>query len=237
MSKIQIDSEDTSHSSSATHSVLQHSSTLSRKYVKKPTPKIKKKTNTAVSDVINNMNKSTEDRKIKSALQTVDKLTDMPKMRPKHKPHRILLAIACSAATVAAIAAFVYVNMPDISVKVAAMQSGIEATYPTYTPRNFTLSGVTSEKSGKVTLSFNNNSSGDAFSLSEESSTWDSNALLNNYVKDTYDDYATLREQGITIYIDKNHATWVNGGIHFEITNNSGHFLTKEQIRNLVVSL
>ena len=45
-----------------------------------------------------------------------------------------------------------------------------------------------------------------------------------------------MKEQGITIYAGGPDAAWVNGGIVFKIRA-SGTYLTKEQIRNLVVSL
>lgn len=156
--------------------------------------------------------------------------------KKKHHGRRILLAIICSAATVGALIAFVHFNMPDISVRVAAMQTGIEATYPTFIPRNYTLANVTTDKDGVVVINFEGPDDA-KFVLTEESSTWDSAALLNNYVKKNYpSDYATLREQGITIYTRGQSASWVNGGILYKIEA-SGKNLTKEQIRNIATSL
>ena len=75
------------------------------------------------------------------------------------------------------------------------------------------------------------------FTLSEEKSTWDSTALLNNYVKKNYpNDFTTLREQGITIYVRGEKASWVNGGLLYKI-DATGKYLTKEQIRNIATSL
>lgn len=149
---------------------------------------------------------------------------------------RIVLALTCAVAAIFAIVYFVNLNMPDISLKVAAMQTGIEASYPGYVPRDYTLSGIVSEE-GKITLSFANNASGDAFSIMEESSSWDSNALLNNYVKDKYgDNYTTVREQGLTIYISGSSAAWANGGIVYKLEANAGS-LTKKQISSIAASL
>lgn len=148
----------------------------------------------------------------------------------------VALALACAAAVVFAIVYFVNLNMPDISLKVAAMQSGIDASYPTYVPRDYSLSSITSEN-GKIVLEFNNNATGDSFSITEEQSHWDSNALLSNFVKDEYgDDYTAIREQGLTIYIDNSDAAWVNGGVVYKIKATSGS-LTKKQIRSIAVSL
>ncbi len=149
---------------------------------------------------------------------------------------RVLLALVCAATAVFAIVYFVNLNAPDISLKVAAMQTGIEASYPSYVPRDFNLSDITSEN-GKITLNFKNPSTGDAFSLIEEKSSWDSNTLLNNYVRTNFDkDFTTLREQGLTIYIGSKEASWVNGGIVYKLRILSGS-LTKKQIRSIAVSL
>ncbi len=183
--------------------------------------------------------KQLKETAIEKALATASKDTNHKKSK---KPHvhfgfkRVLLALTCAAAAVFAIVYFVNLNAPNISLKVAAMQTGIEASYPSYVPRDFNLSDITSED-GKITLNFRNSSTGDAFSLIEEKSSWDSNALLNNYVRETYgENYTTMREQGLTLYISGSNASWVNGGIVYKLTTTSGS-LTKKQIRAIAVSL
>lgn len=149
---------------------------------------------------------------------------------------RIMLALACATATAFAIVYFVDSNMPDISLKVAAMQTGINASYPGYVPRDFSISSITSED-GKITLEFKNSANGDTFSLVEESSSWDSNALMTNYVKDEFgDNYAVVKEQGITMYIDGSNAAWVNGGVVYKLNTTSGS-LTNKQIKSIAVSM
>lgn len=149
---------------------------------------------------------------------------------------RVMLALSCAAVAVLAIVYFVNLNMPDISLKVAAMQTGIDATYPGYVPRDYAISSITSEDK-KVTMEFKNNTNGDAFTLAEETSSWDSDALLNNYVKGSYgDSYTVIREQGLTIYISESNATWVNGGVVYRITTTNGS-LTNKQIKSIATSL
>ncbi len=259
MVKIAVDTPGDNCPSSATHQTVQRSSAISRKSLRKPKANIAKpvedikpakttkpikiiepeKSARSVKPVKSSVKspKIAKDRAVKSALRSVATIKEEPTpIQTKHKKsHRFLLALVCSAATVAGLTAFINFNMPNISVKVAAMQSGIEAAYPTYIPRNYQLSNVTSDKNGKITMVFSgldNNS----FTLSEERSTWDSNALLSNYIKKNNSEYSTLREQGITIYTYPGGTAWVNGGILYEITT-TGRNLTKEQIRNLVVSL
>lgn len=149
---------------------------------------------------------------------------------------RVMLALSCAAVAVLAIVYFVNLNMPDLSLKVAAMQTGIQASYPNYIPRDYKLSDITAED-GKVVLNFRNSGINGAYTIVEERSSWDSNALLTNYVDSNYgDDYTVLREQGLTIYVDGSNATWVNGGVLFKLVTTSGT-LSKKQITSIATSL
>ena len=75
------------------------------------------------------------------------------------------------------------------------------------------------------------------FTLSEEKLPWDSNTLLNRFVKAKWGEkYDSIREQGITIYVNNSNAAWVNAGIVYKIINQQGE-LTKKQIKNIVTSL
>lgn len=149
---------------------------------------------------------------------------------------RIMLAMGCAAVIVFAIVYFVNTNMPDISLRVAAMQTGMDPSYPNYVPRDYNVSSITSEN-GKITMEFKNSSSDGSFTLIEEKSSWDTSALLSNFVKEEYkEDYSIVREQGLTIYISGSDAAWVNGGILYKIKTTSGT-LTNKQIRSIAVSL
>ena len=192
--------------------------------------------------------KELKDQAIKKALAAASKTTspeyvneeEVDKKKTKTKMHfgfpRIVLALSYAAVAVFAIAYFVNLNMPDISLRVAAMQTGFDASYPGYVPRDYNLSGIVSEE-GKIVLNFANPSVDGEFSLTEEKSSWDSNALLNNYIKTTYkDNYTAIKEQGLTIYISGNDAAWVNGGVVYKIKTTKGT-LTKKQICSIAVSL
>lgn len=149
---------------------------------------------------------------------------------------RILLALSCAALVAFAIVYFVNLNMPDLSLRVAAMQTGISASYPGYVPRGYTTSSISSEDK-KVTIDFHNNSDDGSFTIIEEVSSWDSSALLANYVKEEFgENYTTIREQGLTIYASGSNATWVNGGILYKINAKDG-VLSSKQIRSIAVSL
>lgn len=189
---------------------------------------------------------TTEDQALRQALRSVAAMDNEPeentglqtKVRRTHRKggaKRFLLAFTCAAACVAAIIYFVGSNVPDISVRVAAMQTGVEASYPSYVPRDFSLSDIDSEN-GKITLTFKG-PEGASFTLIEEKSSWDSSALLRNYVEPTWkENYTTTHEQGITIYTSGANAAWVNRGVLYKI-NASADSLTKKQLRNIVVSI
>lgn len=150
---------------------------------------------------------------------------------------RFAIAFACAAVCVGAVLYFVSTNIPDISVKVAALQTGIEASYPSYIPRDYSLENISSED-GKITMVFAG-PGGASFTLIEEKSSWDSSALLRNYVEPTWgEEYTTTHESGITVYIANGtaDAAWVNGGVLYKITS-SGTQLTKKQVRSIVISL
>lgn len=186
--------------------------------------------------------KELKDQAIKKALAAASATPkeEQTQMKTAAKMHfgfgRLALALSCAAVVVFAIVYFVNLNMPDISLKVAAMQTGIDASYPGYVPRDFSISSITSENN-KITLDFKNTKNDGAFSLVEETSSWDSNALMTNYVQKTFkDNYSIIREQGLTIYISENNAAWVNGGIVYKLNVTSGS-LTHKQIRSIAVSL
>ena len=154
----------------------------------------------------------------------------------KRRGARFFIALGCSVAAVAGLVAFVVINLPNISVKVAAMQTGIDASYPKVIPRNYTMETASADKDNKVSIKYVGPND-TYFVLTEENSTWDSTAVLNNFVKLNYSaNYSTMHEQGITYYSDSGSAVWVNGGILYKLTSH-GKNLTREQIRNLVVSM
>ena len=190
--------------------------------------------------------KELKDRAIREALakastiEAPNEKTKKKKTKSGTKLHfgfgRVVLAMSCAAVAVFAIVYFVNLNMPDVSLKVAAIQTGINAKYPSYVPRDYALSSITSE-SKKIVLEFKNSESDGSFTITEETSPWDSNALRNTYVKETYgDNYQVVKEQGLTLYISGSNAVWVNGGIIYKIDTSKG-VLTNKQIKTIATSL
>jgi hypothetical protein len=177
---------------------------------------------------------------IKKALASTARATEKEEVKP-HKIHfsfgRILIALGCTAAAVFAIVYFINLNMSDFSLYAAAKQAGIEsASREPHVPQEYTISNISSEN-GKIEITYKNNQTNEIMTITEEKSSWDSNALLSNYVRDAYSNtFITIREQGLTIYISESNACWVNGGIVYKITAPVGS-LSKKQIRQIATSL
>jgi hypothetical protein len=147
----------------------------------------------------------------------------------------ILLVLACAVIAVFAIVFVVDLNSPDISTRVAAMQNSIDAVYPKYTPRGYTISDITSE-SGKVVLNFRNTETEEEYSLTEEDPSLQEIKSLDEYVLDKYgSSYAKYTEQNIDVYIGTRGAVWMADGLLYELSIQTGS-LTKKQILTIAVS-
>jgi hypothetical protein len=131
---------------------------------------------------------------------------------------------------------FTYLNMPNLSVRVAAAQAGINASYPEYKPDGYSLRGPIGYNEGEVTMKFAANAGPQNYTVAQTKSSWDSSAVLDNYVRDKAgDNYITYNEHGLTIYTFDGNAAWVNGGILYTINGDAP--LSSDQIRRIAVSM
>lgn len=147
------------------------------------------------------------------------------------------LSVASAALGVLLLAGyFTYLNMPNLSVRVAAAQAGIDAKYPEYHPVGYRLDGPVAYRDGEVNMRFASNSGPSNFSLSQTKSAWDSSALLENFVNpESEGRYATYSDAGLTIYTYGNSAAWVNAGILYTVDGSAT--LSGEQVRRMATSL
>jgi len=150
---------------------------------------------------------------------------------------KFVVALSLSVVSVAFLGFLVYQNLPEIISRVTAASSGIEASEPAFLPKEYQRQSVESEKSGKITLSYSHIKNGDSFTITQEKSSWNSAALLSNYVKPTWkDNYSTAHEQGLTIYISNGNAAWVNGGV-FYLIESEGTPLSPIDLHDIAVSI
>ena len=165
--------------------------------------------------------------------ETKPKFTPVMIKKPKVSKKHLIFAVASSICCMGVLYATLKFSMPDISAKVAAAQNG--ASYPSFVPRDFIASSASFQKN-TFSLEFVGPDK-THFTLDQEKLPWDSNALLNNYVKPTWgEQYDTIREQGLTIYMYQSNAAWVNGGTVYKLNTTSGS-LSKKQLKNIITSL
>ena len=149
---------------------------------------------------------------------------------------KFAVATSMAVVTLALLGYLVFLNMPSISARVAAIQAGIEKSYPSYIPSGYRLDGLVKEDNGRITMNFKNEQD-HKFTLQEEKSSWDSVAVLANYVKKNWGaDYSIAKGQGLTIYISNSNAVWVNGGVLY-IINDPGGNLNSSDLHDIAVSL
>lgn len=149
---------------------------------------------------------------------------------------RLLNIASASLALVLLGGYFTYINLPSLSVRVAAAQAGIDASYPEYHPDGYSLSGAVAYKEGEVSMKFAANGGPQNFTITQTKSNYDSEAVLDNYVKPKVgENYIPFTERGLKIYAYGGNAAWVNGGILYTIDGDAP--LSNSQIGNIAKSL
>lgn len=169
--------------------------------------------------------------------QTPAKHHAKPVKQKSTSRHRRALSLASASLAIVLLGGyFTYLSMPQISTRVAAAQAGIAASYPSYHPTGYTLSGPVAYDQGSVTMKFAANAGPQTFTLNQSRSGWDSSAVLDNYVAPKAgENYSATTMNGLTIYTYNSNAAWVNGGILYTITGNAP--LSGEQIGRIATSL
>lgn len=128
-----------------------------------------------------------------------------------------------------------YINMPNLSMRVAAAQAGVDASFPDYRPDGYRFDGPIAYNNGEVSLKFTSNTNTSGYTINQKNSSWDSQAVLDNYVSKKAKEYLTYSEQGLTIYTFKGEAAWVNGGVFYTISGDAP--LSSDQVLRIVGSM
>jgi hypothetical protein len=156
--------------------------------------------------------------------------------RKLHVTPKIVSISAMSFAVFLLVGFIAYQNVPNFSMRVAAARAGVDSRLPDYQPSGFGMSGPIQYKSGQVVISYRSHSDDRNFSISQRSSQWNSETLLENYVVAEGKSYQTFQDGGKTIYIyDENSATWVDGGVWYQIEGKSS--LTSDQLLRVAASM
>lgn len=148
---------------------------------------------------------------------------------------RLMSIMSASFAVIVLAGYLTYINMPNLSMRVAASQAGVNARFPDYHPSGYSFNGPIAYNNGEVSLKFASNSGNQNYVIRQKNSNWDSQAVLDNYVAKESSQYMTSSEQGLTIYTYKNKAAWVNGGVLYTIEGNAP--LSNEQVLRIAGSM
>jgi hypothetical protein len=128
-----------------------------------------------------------------------------------------------------------YINLPNISMRVAATRAGIAANYPNYNPDGYHFVGPITYQPGEINITFRSNTNNRNFNITQKASSWDSQAVLDNYVNKKTGTYLTYQERGLTVYSFGNHAAWVNGGLLYTIDGDAP--LSSDQLLHIATSM
>lgn len=140
------------------------------------------------------------------------------------------------AAIVAIMGGYIWLqNYPKLAIKSASQQAGIQASLPGYVPSSYSLDN-TDTKPGLITFSFKSPSQGEALTIAQKRTAWDSSSLLDNYIAKQAANYSAVEGQGLTIYLyGQNQAAWINHGVLYQISG-AGR-LSRDQVLKIAYSL
>lgn len=133
-----------------------------------------------------------------------------------------------------------YHNVDNVKYKMAANKAGFAASVPSYKPKGFDISKVSTTPgsfsvyySSKTTTS----DSGRSFALTEKPSSWSSDTLLTNITSDSDQvAYSTLQAAGRTVFVyGKNQAAWVSNGVLYQVLGNGA--LSTHDFTSIAASL
>jgi hypothetical protein len=156
--------------------------------------------------------------------------------RTERQRHAKLVRIATIVTiAMAIIVAAVWINLPTLSVKIASMQSGITARFPHFRPDGYTLKLPVVANDNKVTMTFDSNQNASAFTLTQEKSSWDSQAVRASVEKQSKGQFLTTNDRGLTVYTFNGNAAWVNAGTLYTISG--GSHLSNDTILRIANSL
>ena len=155
--------------------------------------------------------------------------------KPRRKVSRHMSVASASLALLLLGGYFTYLNMPSLSVRVAAAQAGIDASYPSYRPAGYRLDGPVAYSEGEVSMKFASNAGPQSYSISQKKLNWDSSAVEQDVSQRTAGSYTTSTSGGLTIYLYGNNAKWVNGGILYTLQGDAP--LSSEQIDHIATSM
>lgn len=155
--------------------------------------------------------------------------------RRKGSRARRVLALTASFAVFVALCGLVaFQQRHQIQLQMASAKAGFAASTPLYIPQDY-KAGKMTYVNGTVATLFEAKDK-QTFVIVQKKSNWDSQTLLDNFVAVSNQDYRGFQSNGRTVYvIGKSSATWVNGGIWYQIKEANN--LDDEQLVKIAASM
>lgn len=123
----------------------------------------------------------------------------------------------------------------NIEAQVASIRAGFSVSSPSFVPSGFKQQ-TTAVEGKSVSINYVSPQDQTKYSLTQESSDWNSSSLLASVAAKSGNSYRVIINAGRTIFIyDQNKATWVDDGILYSISGNAP--LTTDQITSIASSL
>lgn len=149
--------------------------------------------------------------------------------------HRLASVVAASVAVLAIGGLVGLQNKTALTLRFADAKAGFHAVLPNYQPDGYGIDSF-NYNVGVVGTSFHNAASGRNYTLNQQSTNWDSQALLDNFVAQNYKSYQVLQSGQQIIYVyGKNDASWIKKGIWYQLTSNGS--LSTSQVLSVASSI
>lgn len=209
-------------------------------------PAIVRHTHAKVTKPVNTPQPALSSRALKEHL-IAERLASVETPRGTHTTHskrrslfarqpRVASLITASFAVMVLGGYLTYLSMPGLSVRVAAAQADVAATFPDYHPDGYRFTGPVAFAPGQVAINFEANGGTTGYTVTEQKSSWDSQAVYDNIVAQAGNsNYVTNSQQGLTIYTFDGDAAWVNKGILYTVSGDAP--LSNEQLLRIASSL
>lgn len=154
----------------------------------------------------------------------------------KRKPHHHLAAVVAASFAVVAIGGFIALqNKPALTLRFADAKAGFHASVPAYQPSGYGLSKFT-YSAGNVALGFNNSDANRSYTIQQQTTKWDSQSLLDNFVTANYQSYQILQSGNQIIYMyGHGDASWVKNGVWYQLTSHGN--LSNSQVLSIATSV
>lgn len=150
--------------------------------------------------------------------------------------HQHLASVVAASLTVLVLGGLVGLqNKDSITLRFANAQAGFNAKLPTYQPSGYGVGNFT-YSAGAVGTTFHSDATNHDYTLEQQTTKWDSQALLDNFITVNYPKYQALQSGDQVIYMyGKNDASWVKDGVWYQVTSNGS--LSTSQVLNIATSV